>query len=129
MGRRFESVAKFKNIEVIDDYAHHPTEIAAVLEAAKNYTKERVVAIFQPHRYSRFEGLWEEFKKAFKNADVLVVTDVWSAGEDVIKGYESEDFAMQTGAIYAKGQIKEASEQIYKLLKPKDVVLTLGAGI
>jgi UDP-N-acetylmuramate--alanine ligase len=128
MGRRFQSVAKFKDIEIIDDYAHHPTEIAAVLEAAKNYAKERVVAIFQPHRYTRFQGLWEEFKNAFKNADVLVVTDVWSAGEDVIKGCESEDFATQTGCIYAKGQIKEASKEIYKILKPNDVVLTLGAG-
>ncbi len=128
MGRRFQSVAKFKGIEIIDDYAHHPTEIAAVLEAAKNYTNQRVVAIFQPHRYSRFQGLWNEFKKAFKNADVLVVTDVWSAGEDVIEGCQSEDFALQTGCIYAKGRIKEASEQIYKILKPNDVVITLGAG-
>lgn len=131
MGRRFQLVAEFNDIRVIDDYAHHPTEIVATLNATRQYTKDRVVAVFQPHRYSRFQGLWKEFLGAFKEADLLVVTDVYPAGEEPLEGFCSEDFVGQINhseCVLVKGDVKTAGGEIYKLLKPKDTVLTFGAG-
>ena len=80
MGRRFQKVCDFSGIQVFDDYAHHPTEIKAVLDAAATkFGKENIVAVFQPHRYTRLKGLWTEFKDAFYNADRVIVTDVYEA--------------------------------------------------
>ncbi len=131
MGRRFQLVQEFDGIKVIDDYAHHPTEILTTLQAAKKYSKGRVVAIFQPHRYTRFHGLWKEFLSAFENADLLVVLDVYKAGETLIKGFDSNDFTSQIkhkNIVRIKGDIKTAAKEILPLLKPQDTALTLGAG-
>jgi UDP-N-acetylmuramate--alanine ligase len=131
MGRRFQLVAEFEGIRVIDDYAHHPTEIVATLKAARQYTESRVVAVFQPHRYSRFQGLWDEFLNAFKECDLLVATDVYPAGEKPVEGYSSGDFVKQINhpsCLHVTGDIKTAGAEIFKLLKPSDVVLTFGAG-
>lgn len=131
MGRRFQLVCEFRGIKIIDDYAHHPTEISTTLNAAKNYTKGRTVAIFQPHRHTRFMGLWNEFLNAFNEADLLIVLDVYKAGEKSIEGFDSVDFANQIqhkNALYVAGTIKEAAGKIYPLLNENDVVLTLGAG-
>lgn len=136
MGRRFQLVREFDGIKIIDDYAHHPTEILTTLEAAKKYsysTGGRVIAIFQPHRYTRLKGLWEEFLGAFKDANLLIILDVYKAGETAEKGFESEDFAAQINhdnAIYIKGTIEQAAKEIQSrgLLQAGDVVLTLGAG-
>lgn len=142
MGRRFELVEEFNisrsasaaPIKIIDDYAHHPTEILTTLEAAKKYSEGRVVAIFQPHRHTRFHGLWEEFLGAFENSDLLIVLDVYKAGETPIEGFDSDDFAAQISlgghknVVRIKGDIKTAAKEILPLLKPQDTVLTLGAG-
>ncbi len=129
MGRRFQYVAEFDDIKIIDDYAHHPTEVASTLEAGQKIKKDRLVAIFQPHRYTRFKQFWNEFKESLKNCDLVIVTDVWSAGDDVIPNFKSEDFASQTeNCIWVGGSMKEAGEKIAKMLKPNDTVLTLGAG-
>ena len=131
MGRRFQLVEEFDGIKIIDDYAHHPTEILATLEAAKKYSEGRVVAIFQPHRYTRFHGLWEEFLGAFENADLLIVLDVYKAGETPIKGFDSDDFIAQIkhdNVVRIKGDINTSAKEILPLLKPQDTVLTLGAG-
>ncbi len=131
MGRRFEHNCIFDDIEVIDDYSHHPTEIKCALKSARAYTKGRIVAIFQPHRYTRFKGLFEEFKLCFDDADVLFVTDVFRAGDNPIKGFESFDFVSQikkANTFYAKGSIAEAGKYIAPYLKKGDVVLTIGAG-
>lgn len=126
--RRFEFVGEFHGAKIYDDYAHHPTEIIATLNSAKQLNK-RIVAIFQPHRYSRFKGFWNEFKESFKDADVLVMTDVYAAGEEFLADYNSEKFAQEIkNAIYLKGSVDEIQDQIDLYIKPDDIVLTIGAG-
>lgn len=133
MGRRFQKVSEYNGIEIFDDYAHHPSEIKTTLKSAKDAVKnkKRILAIFQPHRYSRLSGLWDDFKKAFDYADVLYITDVYSAGEDPIEGITSEIFAKEINkenCKYISGDIKEVARKIYRELKKDDIVLTLGAG-
>ena len=131
MGRRFQLVSEFNGITIIDDYAHHPSEIKTTLESAKNAANGRVVAIFQPHRYSRLKGLWNNFIKCFDSVDKLYVTDVYAASEDPIDGINSEKFvqALNTDkAQYISGTIEEAAKKIAPALKSGDFVITLGAG-
>lgn len=126
--RRFEFVGEFNGAKVYDDYAHHPTEVKAALASAKQL-KKRVVAIFQPHRYTRLKGLWDDFKEAFEDADVLVVTDVYAAGDPFSPEYNSEVFARKVkNANYIKGSIDEVANSIADFIKPDDVVMTIGAG-
>lgn len=133
MGRRFQKSAEFNNIKIIDDYAHHPSEIMATLKAVKSYKEGRIVAIFQPHRYSRFLGFYNEFKQALKSVDITFILDVYAASEKPIEGKTPKDFANeQTQAglkcEYISGTIKEAAEKIYDKLEQNDLVLTFGAG-
>lgn len=133
MGRRFQKVCEFNGIKVYDDYAHHPSEIKTTLSSVKNALKgdARVVAIFQPHRYTRLQGLWNEFKTAFDGADKLIAIDVFSAGEDEIDGVNTENFVKEIkhkDAVYISGDIEEDAIKIYPLLKKNDIVITLGAG-
>ena len=130
MGRRFQKIGEFEGIQVYDDYAHHPTEIKAALEAAaQKFGKEHVVAVFQPHRYTRLKGLWNEFKSSFTNAKRIIVTDVYAASEDVIEGINSQNFASELAdAEYLSGSMEEVSRKLINTLKPGDVVIGLGAG-
>lgn len=133
MGRRFQKVTDFNGIEIFDDYAHHPSEIKTTLQsvAKGKEADKRLVAIFQPHRYSRLQGLWKEFLGAFDYADKLIVTDVFSAGEDKIDGINSLNFAKDItnkDVLYAGGSVEEAANKIYPYLKKNDIVITLGAG-
>lgn len=126
--RRFEFVGEFNGARIYDDYAHHPTEVVATLNSAKQLNK-RIVAVFQPHRYSRFKGFWSEFKESFHDADVLVMTDVYAAGEDFLADYNSAKFAQEIpNAIYLKGSIDDIKDTICPYIKPDDIVLTIGAG-
>ena len=133
--RRFETKGKVNGVWVVDDYAHHPTEIGATLNSISNINR-RKVAIFQPHRYTRLKGLWNEFIECFKlsNIDLLFVTDVYAASEFEIENINSkkfvEDFKSKSNieAFYVKGTIKEASKIISEYLIPNDLVLTFGAG-
>ena len=134
MGRRFQTVADNNGIKIIDDYAHHPTEIKSTLSALKN-VKRRKVAIFQPHRYTRLQGLWNEFLNCFEEIDKLYVVDVYSAGDMRISGVDSSRFVsdfqkehFQPEAKYIQGTIAEAAEKIAPELRKGDIVLTLGAG-
>lgn len=132
MGRRFQLVKEINDIKIIDDYAHHPSEINSTLDAVQNF-KRRKVAIFQPHRYTRLKGLWMEFLNSFKNIDYLYVLDVFSAGDKFDEIYNSENFVKelsktQNNVKYISGDIVEASKKIAPELKEKDLVLTLGAG-
>ena len=90
VNRRFTKVAEINGVTIIDDYAHHPVEITAVLKAARQATDGRVIAVHQPHRYSRLDDLFEEFCACFNDADVVGITDVYSAGEDPIKDRDKE---------------------------------------
>lgn len=130
MGRRFQKVTEFNHIEVFDDYAHHPTEIKATLEAAAlKYGKENLVAVFQPHRYTRLQALWNEFLQAFDGAGRVIVTDVYSASEDCIEGITGEAFAKElSNSIHIAGDIKIVAEKMLPILKSGDIVIGLGAG-
>lgn len=130
MGRRFQFVCELKDgVKVYDDYAHHPTEIKAVLDASSaKFGKENIVAIFQPHRYTRLKGLWDEFKGAFANANRVIVTDVYEASEDPIEGITGENFAKEIGVEHFKGSIEAVAEQLLPTLKTNNIVVGLGAG-
>jgi UDP-N-acetylmuramate--alanine ligase len=131
--RRFTVLGELRGITVVDDYGHHPAEITATLEAARRAYGRRVVVAFQPHRYTRTHHLFDELARAFNEADVLFVTDVYAAGEPPIAGADSENLV---NAIRAQGHrdvtyIKERSELASRLLgrlRSGDIVITLGAG-
>lgn len=130
MGRRFQHVCDLKNnIQVYDDYAHHPTEIKAVLDAASaKFGKENIVAVFQPHRYTRLKGLWNEFKGAFADAGRVVVTDVYSASEDPIEGVTGVNFAKEINAEHYSGSIEDVAKRLLPTLEEGNIVTGLGAG-
>lgn len=131
---RFEILGNVKNIIVVDDYGHHPTEIKATLKAARDtYKDRRIIAIFQPHRYSRAKLLAEEFARCFYQADILIMTDIYSAMEDPIEGVTGEMIANITrdyghkDVIYIPNK-NDIPDQVMKILKPGDLIITLGAG-
>jgi UDP-N-acetylmuramate--alanine ligase len=133
VGRRFEKKGEAGDVLVIDDFAHHPTEIKATLAAARQLGRERIVAVFQPHRYSRTRSLAEEFGASFDDADHVLVTDVYPAGEAPIPGVSAElivGAARSHGhrnVVYA-GDLARAEALLRELVCPHDLVLTLGAG-
>ncbi|NNC93720.1 MAG: UDP-N-acetylmuramate--L-alanine ligase, partial [Acidimicrobiia bacterium] len=130
--RRFESRGRIGGVTVIDDYAHHPTEVLATVTAARAQHDGRVVAVFQPHRYSRTEEHWKAFGPALAGADLVVLTDVYAAGEKPIPGV--------TGALVARSAEAAGAEVLYVPLRSElaagvsgvlasgDLLLTLGAG-
>ncbi len=130
MGRRFQKVGEINGIQLYDDYAHHPTEIKATLESsAQKFGKEHVVAVFQPHRYTRLKGLWNEFKQAFENSNRVIVTDIYAASEDSIEGISSDRFASELDkAEYISGSMDEVGRKLLPTLKSGDIVIGLGAG-
>ena len=131
--RRFQTKGEKKGILVVDDYGHHPVEIMATLKAARSGWKRRVVVVFQPHRYSRTQALFKEFLSAFYDADVLVLTDIYPAGEDRIEGVEAKSLFEgireygHKDVTYIPNK-KEIAEHLLRILKPGDLVITLGAG-
>jgi len=131
--RRFERVGEAAGVLVVDDYGHHPTEIAAVLAAARATLDRRLVVAFQPHRFSRTARLMEEFGAAFADADDIVLTDIYAAGEESLPGITSEALA---AAIERHGgrrphvvhSLDELVEAVVARARTGDAVLTLGAG-
>ncbi|MBM3316586.1 MAG: UDP-N-acetylmuramate--L-alanine ligase [Candidatus Eisenbacteria bacterium] len=134
VGRRFEMRGEEGGVTHIDDYAHHPTEIAAVLGAAREvFGDRRLVVLFQPHRYTRTAALGEEFARAFRDADLLALTEIYPAGERPIPGVSAEALAgpieRESGVAvrYAAGA-GDATALLPDWLRPGDVLITLGAG-
>ena len=131
--RRFQLKGTFKGINLIDDYGHHPTEIKATLSAAKALWKGRVVVLFQPHRYTRTRDLYREFLTAFNQADLLLLTDIYPAGEDPLPGVTAEGLFQgikergHKNVLYVPRK-EEMVNQLMALLEPGDMVITLGAG-
>ena len=133
--RRFTKLGKVNNAEIIDDYAHHPAELQATLATAKsiaNTRNSRVIAIFQPHRYTRLSDLFDEFVKSFDDADHIYITDVYAAGEDPIKGATSD--ALVT-ALKKEGKtveriyaLEEIEDKVKEVAKDGDLVMMMGAG-
>jgi UDP-N-acetylmuramate--alanine ligase len=133
VGRRFERKGESGGVLVIDDYAHHPTEIMATLAAARQLGRGRIVVVFQPHRYSRTRTLAREFGACFGNADHVLVTDIYPAGEAPIPGVSAElivGAARSHGhrnVVYA-GDLARAEALLRDMVRPHDLVITLGAG-
>jgi len=131
--RRFSVRGEAGGVLVVDDYGHHPTELAATVAAARLYER-RVVVVFQPHRYSRTRDLRQEFLTAFNQADVLIVMDIYPAGEAPIPGVTAEDLAEGIRAhghrdvTYLGSDRARVVEHLCETTRPGDLVLTLGAG-
>ena len=132
--RRFTHVGDVAGVTVVDDYGHHPTEVSVTLAAAADLPFERIICVFQPHRYSRTQALADEFGRAFDNADVLRVMDVFSAGEMPIPGVSGKTVV---NAVKAVGHVKDVAyvpnrkqliEELCDLVRPGDLLITQGAG-
>ncbi|HET9368702.1 MAG TPA: UDP-N-acetylmuramate--L-alanine ligase [Vicinamibacterales bacterium] len=130
--RRYQRVGEASGVTIVDDYGHHPTEIAAVLQAAAAGRPSRIVAVFQPHRYSRTRDLLDEFGPALSAADVVVLTDIYAAGESPIPGVTVESLAdaMRPSVrdLRVVPALDEVPEAVGALVEPGDLVITLGAG-
>jgi UDP-N-acetylmuramate--alanine ligase len=131
--RRFTKVGEVEGVAIIDDYGHHPVEIRAVLAAAREGAQGRVIAVVQPHRYTRLRDLMEEFQGAFNDADIVVVTPVYAAGEDPIDGIDSEALAeglKQRGhrSVCTVESQKQLARQLRDIAARGDMVICLGAG-
>ena len=134
VNRRFTRVGEvLGGVTIIDDYGHHPVEIAAVLKAARQATEGRVIAVHQPHRYTRLSSLFEEFCACFNEADVVAIADVYSAGEDPIAGAGRDDLVaglIAHGHRHARAIMDEAdlARLVREQARPGDMVVCLGAG-
>jgi len=131
--RRFQLLGQRRDITVIDDYAHHPTEIKMTLKAARQLGARRVVVLFQPHRYSRTQHLFNEFMTAFYDADVLILSGIYAAGEQPIAGVTSErlyEGLREYGHkhVLHGRDLQQAEKLVLATLEPGDVFFTLGAG-
>jgi UDP-N-acetylmuramate--alanine ligase len=129
--RRFEVKGEVAGITLIDDYAHHPSEIQVTLAAAK-LQQRRVVAVFQPHRYSRIQALLTEFATVFGCADVVVITEIYGAGESNLTDLSGQLLAEQVAQyhpkVYFEGALLNLPQFLCPLLRPGDLVLFLSAG-
>jgi UDP-N-acetylmuramate--alanine ligase len=131
--RRFSTVGYWNDVRIIDDYGHHPVEIAAVLKAAREVTDGRVIAVVQPHRYSRLHDLFQEFSTCFNDADIVAVADVYAAGEAPIEGIGADDLAASLtdhGHRDARrlGSLDDLADFAREAARPGDVLICLGAG-
>ena len=130
--RRFTVRGEAGGVTVVDDYGHHPAEVKATLLGAREAFRRRVVCLFQPHRYTRTRDLLSEFATAFNDADVLLLTDIYAAGEEPIAGATSARLAEAIRAcghrdvsLVPRAELAHAARQ---RVRPGDIVLTLGAG-
>lgn len=133
VGRRFEVIGEADGVTFVDDYAHHPTEIEATLRTARYcWPDRRLVVMFEPHRYTRTLALMDEFPMAFRDADVLFITEIYPASEKPIVGVTGERLARkieETGCkVCFVPMVSGLGDAAFKILQPGDVVLTLGAG-
>jgi UDP-N-acetylmuramate--alanine ligase len=131
--RRFTTVGYWNDVRIVDDYGHHPVEIAAVLSAAREMTEGRVIAVAQPHRYTRLRDLFDDFAGCFKDADVVAIADVYPAGEAPIDGVSADALAAaMRKAGRSEAQRLESLEGLADFVranaKPGDIVVCLGAG-
>lgn len=132
-GRRFQITGEVNGIKVIDDYAHHPSEIKATLKAAKQVKTGRVVGVFQPHRYTRTSILGERFGEAFNDADVIIISDIYSAGERPIEGVSAKMIVSAIEKHEGREVIylptrQEIVDYLERTARPGDMILTMGAG-
>jgi UDP-N-acetylmuramate--alanine ligase len=131
--RRFTKTGEHNGVTVYDDYGHHPVEIAAVLSAARRVTKNKVVAVMQPHRYTRLQSLFNDFCTCFNNADEVIIAPVYSAGETPIAGATHDHLVEGLRghghrAAHKIDNPDQLAPMVRGLVKPGDIVVCLGAG-
>ena len=131
--RRFTKTGEHDGVTVYDDYGHHPVEIAAVLKAAQGVTKGKVVAVMQPHRYSRLQSLFSDFSSCFNDADTVILTPVYAAGEALIDGASHTHLAEAMHgrghrSVYKIDTPEQLAPMVRGLVSPGDIVVCLGAG-
>ena len=131
--RRFQRLGEAGGAIVVDDYGHHPTEIAAVIAAARAGIDRRVLVVFQPHRYSRTRDLMDDFGPALGGADEIVLTDIYAAGEPPLPGITLESFAARVQAatrvpVHAVPALVDVPAFVAGRARPGDLIITLGAG-
>lgn len=133
IGRRFELKKKIRDIMIIEDYAHHPTEIKTTLEAAKKGWSRRIVGVFQPHRYTRLSLLMKSFRSSFNQADVLILTEIYPAGEKPISGVTGEVLYQEIlnfghKNVLFEPDMKKIPNLLKDIVQPHDMVIIMGAG-
>ena len=134
--RRFTKTGEVGGITIIDDYGHHPVEIAATLKAARSFRgddSQRIIAVVQPHRYTRLRDLFDQFCTCFDDSDMVVVADVYEAGEEPIVGYDRDALVEGLKAaghqhVYALESQDALAGLVVEIAKPGDMVVCLGAG-
>ena len=130
--RRFQYKGKIHDTTIIDDYAHHPTEIMATLKAAKNYPHKKLWLVFQPHTYTRTKALFDDFAKALSLADEVVLADIYAARETDTLGVSSEQLCQAVNNNGTKsdyfGSFDEIENFLLQNISPGDLLITMGAG-
>ncbi len=131
-GRRFEIIAEINDIMVVDDYAHHPTEVRVTLETARSFDR-RIICIFQPHRYTRTAYFFDDFARAFSGADLVLLHRIYSAGEEPISGISSSALAERIrrekgGPVLFSDEMIELENMVLEQARPGDIILVMGAG-
>lgn len=133
--RRFTNVGNYNGVQIIDDYAHHPEEIKATIDTARTVLKDtdgKLIVVFQPHRYSRLENLFDDFAKSFEKADVIYIIDVYSAGEEAIDGINASSLVQKVSSYGKESFFLDDIEKLPQLLIPYiksgDLILMMGAG-
>jgi UDP-N-acetylmuramate--alanine ligase len=131
--RRFQVHGEAGGVTVVEDYGHHPTEIAAVMAAARPVTRGRIIVAFQPHRFSRTQDLMADFGRAFAGADLIVLTDIYPAGEDPIPGVDLESLARKVagdfhGELQSVKSLADVPRALARAARPGDLIVLLGAG-
>ncbi len=132
--RRFTPAGEANGVRIIDDYAHHPVEITACLKAARDMQAEkRIIAVAQPHRYSRLQDLFDDFSKCFREADIALITPVFAAGEDPIPGVDHDALVKSIAShghknVHALASLEDLPATIRKLAQSGDMVVCMGAG-
>ncbi|NCO33909.1 MAG: UDP-N-acetylmuramate--L-alanine ligase, partial [Armatimonadetes bacterium] len=134
INRRWQTILKTSDIWIVDDYAHHPSEVAATLAAAKGFEPGRVIAVFQPHRYSRTKALCEDFGRAFADADYVIINEIYGVHEDPIPGVTGEAVAAAIRRNTDGRPVEYIAdrnaicERLMSIAAPGDLILTMGAG-
>ena len=127
-GRRMEHKGNFNGADIYDDYAHHPGELAATIEAVQSMGYQRTILAFQPHTYTRTKALFNDFVEQLKKADVVVLAEIYAARERNTIGISSKDLAAQVPGSYYCATLPDVTEQLKSLARPGDIILTVGAG-
>lgn len=127
-GRRMEYKGQFNGADIYDDYAHHPGELAATIDAVKTMGYKRVIFAFQPHTYTRTHALFDDFVEQLKRPDVVVLAEIYAARERNTIGISSRDLLERVGKGHYCATLPEVTEKLKELAQPGDLILTVGAG-